>query len=441
MIVGRQLSALILRLLVTSGLPLMVPPLVLAFWGRQHADAVVLAMGLCGWLALWTMGAHLPLLRALLLAPPGRQRRQVMISGWQMAWIQSTLILLCAVVWQLWNYTGHFHAAATSPLAQGWLWCMAAIWATFPLANAALAHWYAMERFIAGNAWVLLQRMGVLLAIPLASPVAQSLGWASAAVLLAMMPWLLAAVWLLPLSRLRRPLLLMPPASGSLSSDAPCVRTLWRENTHYLLWAILMACYGPLPLVWAAAQDSQAVLLLGTAISVSNMLSLYLGAVCVPWMVDVQKHLNDVEYVQRHRRFVFWHVARALAVALVICWVVLPWYGIWLVGPQQANLLVLYATALLVGQAARQLSLATTQCAAAMKQERLLHPAAIVEVLMVLSLMFLWSDRPEAIGFVAALCAGFCVRGLMALTVEARLVHGQWVSAALSGAPRMKAIG
>ncbi len=80
-------------------------------------------------------------------------------------------------------------------------------------------------------------------------------------------------------------------------------------------------------------------------------------------------------------------------------------------------------TALLCGQAARLLSLATSQCAAAMGLENIVHPVAVLEVLVVLVCMWAWSDWPQASGFVAALCAGFTLRGGLALTLERRWVR------------------
>lgn len=426
------LVALGTRLLLTSGLPVLLPPMVMACWGREHAQAAVFAMGLCGWLALWTMGAHVPLLRALMLAPPGAPRQRASEAGWRLAGIQSFLMLACAALWQLVAERSLWGASAWSPLVTGWVWSLAAVWATFPLANAVLAHWYAANSFATGNAWALLPRMGVVLAVALLTPVSHGLGWGIALAGLAAVAWLLCAAWLLPLRRLAAQLQAMPlAATATPVAQAPTVRTLWRENAHYLLWAAMMACYGPLPLVWAATQGPDAVLLLGTALSVSGMLALYLGAACVPWMVEAQKHLHDAAYLQRHRHIVWRHVAWALLVSLGLCWAVLPWYGHWLLGPQQAQGLVLYTSALLVAQAARLLSLATTQCAAALRQERLVHPAAFIELLVVLLLMFTWAAWPGALGFVAALCAGFAVRGLTSITLEARWVSRYWLAGAV----------
>lgn len=424
--------ALLSRLGLTSGLALLLPPVVLALWGREHAEAAAFALGWCGWLALWTMGAHVPLTRALMLAAPGPVRRQVVSAGWTLAWLQVLLLLLCAAVWLLWAVDA-VGSPVWTPVVKGWSWSLAAVWATFPLANAALAHWYALERFATGNVWVLLPRMGVLCAAALVSPLLLRMGWAWAVVLLAFVAWLLTVLWLVPLRRLRPDLLALPLACATRMTRAPGVATLWREHSHYLLWGLMMACYGPLPLVWAGSQGAGSVLLLATALSVSGLLALYLSAACVPWMVEVQKHANIAAYPQTHQRLVWRHVAGALLFSLVACLAVLPWYGNWLLGrAEQASLLVFYTCALLVAQAARLLSLATTQCAAAMRLERLLHPAAMAEMLVVLLLMFAWSSWPGALGFVAALCTGFLLRGLMALTFESRLIRRRWAAIALS---------
>ncbi len=194
------------------------------------------------------------------------------------------------------------HLPGWSPVVQAWAMALGMVLATQPLANMALAQWYAMGRFATGNAWVLAQRAVVLMCMALASLVVPWTGALFALLGVAVLAWCLAGMWRWPLLALQPALLALPSASKAHSTPPPGAKDLWKESTHYLVWGLMMACYGPLPLSWAMSQDVGLALWLGTALTLSGLLALYVGAATVPWMNEVQRAVGDSAGFAQHQK-------------------------------------------------------------------------------------------------------------------------------------------
>lgn len=417
-----MLLPVITRLLMTSGLPLLLPPIALHLLGDAHAQSVAYALGICGWLALINMGAHTPLLRAIQLAPQGLARRQTLHAVLKFATSQSFIMLTALVVWVSVQYS---FQSAWSFDKMAWVLMLGCVWATFPLTNMVLAQWYALGQFSRGNVHVLLQRMGVVCALVLFAGVATQ-GWGLAGLMLPLMASAWLGLWAL-LRQLRhiKPALLSVPSMARSHAAPTSAVQLWKESSHYLIWAVMMACYGPLPILWSASLYPSDTLLLSMSITFSNLLGLYIGAATVPWMNEVQAHVGQPGYVQQHQRRLWRALLQAMVFLQAALWLTSPWHEFW-VGPLQAERFWQFTTVLILAQMGRLFSLATSQCAAAMKRESVVHPAVFVEVLTGLALMTLWSEWPHGAGFVAALAAAFTVRALMTWIFETRWITMYW---------------
>jgi hypothetical protein len=417
-----MLFPVITRLLMTSGLPLLLPPITLHLLGDAHAQSVAYALGICGWLGLVGMGAHTPLLRAIQLAPQGMGRQQTLGAVMRFASTQSLIMLVALLIWTSVQYT--VRGVWTVDKA-AWVLMLGCVWATFPLTNTVLAQWYALGQFARGDVSVLLQRMAVVCTLVLFAQNAAN-GWGLWPLMLAMVTTAWLGLWVL-LKRLRRlepEILRLTSMARSKATPTTAVQ-LWKESSHYLIWAVMMACYGPLPVLWTSALYPSDTLVLSMSITFSGLLGMYIGAATVPWMNEVQSHVGAPGYVQQHQRRLWRALLQAMLILQAALWLTSSWHELW-VGPQQAERFRQFTSVLILAQMGRLFSLATSQCAAAMKRERVVHPAVFVEVITGLALMTLWADWPHGEGFVAALASAFSVRALMTWFFETRWINRYW---------------
>jgi hypothetical protein len=190
----------------------------------------------------------------------------------------------------------------------------------------------------------------------------------------------------------------------------------------------MMLAYGPVPLLWAGSLHPGVVLEFGLVFSVSGLLALWMGAVSVPWLNDVLAKVGEQGYVCAHQRRLWRVLAITLGLTLPLLWLAYPLYATGFGSAGHPGLFAIYTSVMLLAQGARHLSLATSQCAAAMRLEKLIHPAAIAEAVVALLLMHCWQHWTHGAGFIAALAVAFGLRGVLSLSLETRLITRAWAS-------------